>query len=54
MPITWERILRIGKLLFPLLVLVIVAVQARKELAALSVRNAVQVIKHIPTGGFFF
>jgi len=53
MPITWERILRIGKLLFPLLVLVIVAVQARKELAALSVRNAVQVIKHIPTGGFF-
>lgn len=53
MSFAWKRILRVGKIALPIFVLVIVAIQARKELASLSFRDAMQVIKHIPTGGFF-
>ncbi|GAB1779187.1 MULTISPECIES: bifunctional lysylphosphatidylglycerol flippase/synthetase MprF [Priestia] len=53
MSITLKRILHVGKFLFPFFILVIVAIEARKELATLSIRNAVHVIKNIPTGGFF-
>ncbi|MFD3446166.1 bifunctional lysylphosphatidylglycerol flippase/synthetase MprF [Microbacteriaceae bacterium 4G12] len=47
-----KRVLQIGKILFPIIILIVVFIQARKELTGLSFKDAVQVIKHIPTGGF--
>jgi phosphatidylglycerol lysyltransferase len=53
MLLPWKRILRFGKIAFPVLVLLLVAIQAKKDLSSLSLGAAVHAIKQIPTGGFF-
>ncbi|MBO9128304.1 bifunctional lysylphosphatidylglycerol flippase/synthetase MprF [Bacillus sp. 165] len=52
MSISLKRVFQLGKLLLPIIILIIVFIQARKELADLSFRQAVHVIKNMPTGGF--
>ncbi len=54
MSFSWKRLLQIGKFIFPFVVLTIVFFQARKELAGISFRDAIETIKNIPTGGVFF
>ncbi|MGI2726797.1 bifunctional lysylphosphatidylglycerol flippase/synthetase MprF [Bacillus cytotoxicus] len=53
MSFSWKRLLQIGKFIFPFVVLTIVFFQARKELAGISFRDAIETIKNIPTGGVF-
>ncbi|CAM4110119.1 lysylcardiolipin synthase / lysyltransferase [Bacillus manliponensis] len=53
MSFSWKRMLQIGKIIFPFVILTIVFFQARKELAGISFQEAIETIKNIPTGGFF-
>lgn len=53
MSFSWKRVLQIGKILFPFVILTIVFFQARKELSGVSFQDTIDSIKNIPTGGFF-
>lgn len=48
-----NKLLTIAKIIVPIIILILVFFEARKELAHLSIRHAVFVIRQIPNGGFF-
>ncbi|MGC4376723.1 bifunctional lysylphosphatidylglycerol flippase/synthetase MprF [Fictibacillus sp. Mic-4] len=47
-----KRLLKIGKILFPILLITFIFFQGKKELAGLSLKDSIKAIKEIPNGGF--
>ncbi|TCP30923.1 phosphatidylglycerol lysyltransferase [Scopulibacillus darangshiensis] len=47
-----KKLLMVGKVLFPILLIIFIYIQGRRELSGLSLRDSMKAILALPTGGF--
>jgi len=49
-----SRFIRYGKIVLPIVIIIVIIIQGKKELSGLSLKDALKTISSIPNGGFYW